>query len=198
VSSRGADGFTYLGLLFFVAILGFALASVAFVWHTYSKREKEAELLFIGDEFRRAIESYRTSSPGAPQYPASLDELLLDPRFPVVKRHLRRVYPDPLTGETEWGLVKQPDDRIVGVHSLSEQVPKKTHGFPPEYAQFAKAASYQDWKFIDTPTVEAPPGKGATPTGTVTGPAVPPNTVREGVPLPTGGPVPDAPAAPAN
>jgi type II secretory pathway pseudopilin PulG len=192
LSPRSATGFTYLGLLFFIAIMGFALASVAIVWHTSSKREKEAELLFIGDEFRRAIESYRTSSPGAAQFPPTLDDLLRDPRFPEVRRHLRRVYRDPVTGQAEWGLVKQPDERIVGVYSLSEEVPKKTDGFPTEYAQFAKAASYRDWKFIDAPSA-APSGEDAKPTGPATGSAVPPNTVPEGVPLPAGQSVPGAP-----
>jgi type II secretory pathway pseudopilin PulG len=184
VFPRGVAGFTYLGLLFFVAIMGFALASVALVWHTESKREKESELLFVGDEFRRAIQSYRTSSPGAPQLPASLDELVRDQRFPGVKRHLRRVYRDPLTGKTEWGLVKQPDDRIIGVYSLSEEPPKKTYGFPTEYAQFAKAVSYQDWKFIDAP--DAPSGKDAKAAGTPTGLPVPPDGVPGAVPLPGG------------
>ena len=172
-------GFMYVALLFVVAVIGIGLAAAAQIWHTNSKREKEAELLFIGDEFRRALASYAASSPGAPRYPASLDQLVRDDRFPQVRRHLRRIYRDPLTGTTEWGLVPSPLG-IIGVYSLSDESPLKQGGFPTPYESFATAATYQDWKFVYT-VVATPNTPSASPgASTVAGGGIPSATAGVG------------------
>ena len=62
-------------------------------------------------------------------------------------RHLRRLYRDPMTGETEWGLVKDPDGGIYGVYSLSADKPFKRAGYPALYSHFDAARSYRDWTF---------------------------------------------------
>jgi len=149
--SRNQTGFTYIGLLLFVAISGIGLAIVAQVWHTEAQRENEKELLFVGEQFRQAIGSYYENSPdGVKKYPASLEELLLDARFPTIKRHLRKIYADPMTGMPQWGLDKA-QERIVGVHSLSSKTPFKKTGFAEQYANFAEAGQIQDWRFVYTP-----------------------------------------------
>ena len=51
-------GFTYLVLLAVVAAMGIVLATAGEVWHMALKREKEQELLFVGDQFRRAFNLY--------------------------------------------------------------------------------------------------------------------------------------------
>lgn len=174
VRPTGAGGFTLLGLLFLVVLIGLGLSAVATVWHTYSVREKENELLFLGDQFRRAIVSYRSQAPGgAQQWPRTLDDLVQDDRWPDVRRHLRKVYADPFTGKREWGLVMR-GDRIVGVHSLSAGTPRKTAGFPADYAQFASAETHADWVFMD-PASAAPPA----PEG---GPVVLPPDGESGIP----------------
>ena len=99
-----AGGFTYLTILFVIAILLGGLALISEVWHTSAVREKEAQLLQVGDELRRAIERYYLSGPRI--YPRNLSDLVQDPRQPGVVRHLRKIYPDPFTNSTEWGLVK--------------------------------------------------------------------------------------------
>lgn len=134
-----------MALLLIVAVSGFALAAAAQVWSTTSRRDKEDELLRIGTEFRQAIRSYALSSPGAQQYPQRLEDLVLDPRFPNVKRHLRRIYADPLTGEAEWGLVKA-GEAIVGVHSLASGSPLKT-ALDPELGIAEDAQTYEAWIF---------------------------------------------------
>ena len=48
-------GFTYLGVLFVVATIGGGLAGTGELWSHSRQREKEAELLWIGNEFREAI-----------------------------------------------------------------------------------------------------------------------------------------------
>jgi type II secretory pathway pseudopilin PulG len=143
-------GFSFLGLLFLLAGLGVALAALGTVWSTAAQREKELDLLFIGDQYRRAIESFwKIPLPvGTPRrLPKDFDELLVDPRFPNTVRHLRRVWRDPFTGTSEWGLVREQDGGFSGVYSLGEGQPFKSGNFPVDYEQFREAGSYRDWVF---------------------------------------------------
>jgi type II secretory pathway pseudopilin PulG len=142
-----AGGFTYLWVLLAIGLVAAGLAATAEVASTAARRDKEAELLFAGDQFARAIARYRASVPGSQQYPQRLQDLLADNRFPNVRRHLRRIYRDPMTGSTEWGLVRGPNGGIIGVYSTSTALPLKTANFPKEYAAFAGAAAYRDWVF---------------------------------------------------
>jgi type II secretory pathway pseudopilin PulG len=147
-SGARASGFTYAGILIAVALVGLSLAMTGEVWQTTVQREKERELLFVGNEIRRAITQYYESTPGTgKQFPKSLDDLLRDNRYPTTRRYLRKIYPDPMTGKREWGLVKGPGDSIMGVYSLSRKTPLKRANFPPEYASFEKAESYAAWLF---------------------------------------------------
>lgn len=140
-------GFSLLGLLFLVAGMGVAMAALGTLWHTASQREKERELLFVGNQYRQAIESFWNKSPGIKRLPKNLDELVSDPRFPNTTRHLRRIYRDPMTGSSEWGLVVEPEGGISGVYSLSGDKPFKLAGFDVSDAAFEQAASYREWVF---------------------------------------------------
>lgn len=151
------QGFTYLGLLFFIAILGATLALAGVVWHTVQKREKERELLFVGQQFRQAIATYFNQSTGAvKQYPKTLEELLKDPRQLTSQRYLRRIYRDPITGKTEWGLVKSRDDRIIGVYSLSDDEPIKQGNFREADKDLGGKTRYSDWRFVYIPSEPTP------------------------------------------
>ena len=71
---KRAQGFTYLTALFVVAILAGGLALAGTWWEQIAQREREAELLFIGHQYRRAIGLYYDSTPGSvKRYPAALD-----------------------------------------------------------------------------------------------------------------------------
>ncbi len=148
-------GFTYLAVLIALAIIGATLASTGMVWHTAVQREKERELLFVGNQIRQAIGRYYLAEP-VKQYPQTLDDLLRDPRQPGVVRHLRKLYPDPITGTTEWGLLKGRDGRITGVYSLSLAQPIKQANFRGADQMFAEKEKYSDWQFVYRPT---PPAK---------------------------------------
>lgn len=100
------NGFVYLWALFAVALAGIVMAGTGQVWQAKSQREKEAELLYVGEEFRKAIMSYYNT--GTKQYPESLEDLLQDKRTPAIKRHLRKIYTDPVMNTTEWGIVEEP------------------------------------------------------------------------------------------
>ncbi len=164
-------GFIYIWALFAVALTGVLMAGIGQVWQTKLQREKEMELLFVGDQIRRAITSYYEGSAtsgagsgGVKQFPESLEKLILDTRSPVKKRHLRKLYLDPMTNSPEWGLIPEPPpDKgssgiaarpkpgIIGVYSLSEKIPIKSKNFPLDYAKFAEAETYKDWQFVYTP-----------------------------------------------
>lgn len=99
-------GFTYLSLIILVAIIGLASAATIKLGVILQRSAAERELLAIGAEYADALESYaKATPPGQSPLPPSFKELLRDPRFPNVRRHLRRVYVDPLTGKAEWGIV---------------------------------------------------------------------------------------------
>lgn len=145
-------GFTYLTVLFMVAILGLALASTGKVYSQAAHREKEEELLFRGGQIRKAIGRYYDESPGAKAYPKNLEELVKDNRWPVPKRHLRRLYTDPLTGKADWEFVKSPDGAgIMGVKSKSAKETIKRKNFPQELASLEGKTRYNEWEFNYTP-----------------------------------------------
>ena len=171
--ARRACGFTYLWVLFAVALLGVGLALMGEVWHTTLKREKERELLFIGDEFRRAVTRYFDATPTQPkQYPKKLEDLLEDKRFPDTRRYLRRIYNDPLTGMSDWGLVNAPDGGILGVYSKAPGKPLKKAEFAEAYADFSTAMTYADWKFTHVSgqgkKIRRPPAGDTAPVPTAT------------------------------
>jgi len=139
-------GFTYLAVLFLLALAGITVTATAIVWRIEHQREQEAELLFAGAEFTRAIESYRAVAPDAPQpWPRSLDDLLRDPRTPGVRRHLRKIYRDPVHRSREWGLVRTQEGGIVGVHSLSVRTPIRT--VPAPGLTMREPGRYAGWLF---------------------------------------------------
>jgi type II secretory pathway pseudopilin PulG len=145
----GQRGFTYLGLLLAVALLGAGLAATGSLWSVHAQREREAELLFAGDQIRAAIRRYYEDVPLGQQhrFPQRLDDLLLDRRWPTVRRHLRRIYLDPVTGG-DWVLVPAPSGGILGVHSRSAAVPLKRQGFGRLDTAFEDAVTLSDWRFV--------------------------------------------------
>lgn len=161
-SLHAGSGFTYLTVLFAVAAIGVGLAGFGEIWSRARQREKEQELLWVGNQFREAIGLYYQRTPGAAKrYPEKLDDLLLDRRYLNVQRHLRRMYADPMTGDRAWGLVTAPGGGIMGVYSLSPGNPVKAAGFRTADPGFAKGTKYSDWRFIYEPL--AAPGAAANP-----------------------------------
>ena len=164
IGSARRGGFTYLSLLFFIAVLGVGLAATAISWQTERQREKEAELLFAGAAFRDAIALYYNRSPGGLQeFPKRLEDLVKDPRYPDARRYLRRIYRDPTNAEQKWGTIAAPDGGIMGVHSLSTGKPIKTAGAASQGPDFDAATSYADWKFVYLPQAAPAALPGMTP-----------------------------------
>jgi type II secretory pathway pseudopilin PulG len=154
---RRHGGFTYLGLLILIAIIGIASAATLQMGAVLQRHVAEEELLEIGAEFRAGLVSYANAAPvGQPRAPQSLQDLLKDPRYPNVRRHLRKLYTDPITGKEGWGTVQAPDGSgIVAVYSLSEAKPIKIGNFAPEFQNLAEKTSYRDWIFWVSPQAAA-------------------------------------------
>lgn len=179
-------GFTYLGLLFAVMVIGLMLTVAARVYRTTVQREREAQLLWVGHAYRMAISAYFAAGH---HYPATLHDLLIDDRFPVPKHYLRQLYPDPMTGHPDWTLILTPDQSgIQGVASTSQANPIKRDRFDLVDSTFKDSDCYCQWKFIYSPyrwtgagmsgPPVAQPGQG----GSFTSPGTP--TSAPGVPVP--------------
>lgn len=154
-------GAVLLMVLVSVALLGLMAGVAGSSWQTIVQRAKEADLLWKGNQIRRAIGSYyETSHAGgaAPKsFPSKLDFLIKDPRFLEIKRHLRHLYPDPMTGG-DWEIIQDPSGRVMGVRSSSDKKPFKLDNFIEENKSFAGQQSYHDWQFVYQPKKQVPPG----------------------------------------
>lgn len=151
-AGRREQGVAYLTLLIAVAVVGIGLAATGIVWSEASQREKERELLFVGEQFRRAIQQYYESGILEKKYPQTLDVLLHDPRFPGIRRYLRRIYRDPMSGTTQWGLLRAPDGGIMGVFSPRQDVTaRRQTNFPVQIAGLEGKVRTSEWVFYYVP-----------------------------------------------
>jgi len=142
---RGAGGFTYVGLLVLVVLIGLLLAAAGEVASTAARRDREAQLLWVGHEYRAAIGRYWNARR---TYPQALQDLLgTAPDAPLPARYIRRLYPDPMTNAVDWALVPAPNGGIMGVASSSKRAPLKSGHFDPADQDFANAGAYGDWQF---------------------------------------------------
>jgi type II secretory pathway pseudopilin PulG len=177
---RGEGGFTYVGLLAVIALIGVMLAAAGEVASTAAQREREAQLLWVGHAYRAAIGRYWRDRRA---YPQTLEELLgAAPDAPIQVRYLRRLYPDPMTNAVDWVLVRAPNGGIMGVASSSTRAPLKTGQFDDEDEPFAEATTYGEWQFTSPARVVPAPTPGANPPRPAA--AAPP---RPDAPRPPGG-----------
>lgn len=147
-SPHVAHGFAYLFVLLALVLVGLAASATVSLGAAASRREAERHLLSIGTEFELALESYADATPANQlREPLSLDELLRDSRTPGLRRHLRAIRPDPLTGSSEWGLRRGHAGEILGIHSLAPHEPIQRQGFGEGRGHFEYARRYSDWVF---------------------------------------------------
>lgn len=177
-AGRGrAGGYALIFALLLVVALSLAATVAIGRAQLDAQRERETQLLWIGNQFRKALLSYHSVNPagGQQQYPQKLEDLLDDERGPVTVRHLRQLYVDPMTGAPDW-VPELQAGRIVGVHSRSKDAPLRHVFANPADAGFGAAKTYEGWRFLATDAVDyvnplpalataTPPGQGmdATP-----------------------------------
>ena len=191
-------GFTYLSLIILVAIIGLVGAASLKVNALLRRAAAEEDLLETGAAFSDALASYAAVTPkGQPPQPPTLQDLLRDPRSPSVRRHLRKIFVDPVTGKAEWGVMYLGDKvGVIGVYSLSNAKPLKIANFDARFLNMENREKISDWKFMTAQQAAMPvqqprppngmpqmsPLANATTTLTVTandGHAAPPEPVAE-------------------
>ena len=84
-------------LLVSIGVLIVVMSVAMPVWRTQARREKEAELIFRGEQYARAVNLY-TRKMGPGNFPPSIDVL-------VQQRFLRKKYKDPMTEDGEFEII---------------------------------------------------------------------------------------------
>jgi type II secretory pathway pseudopilin PulG len=135
----GQAGMTYVGLLLAITLIGIATTTLTPMWSTMVRRDKEAELVFRLGEYRRAIARYRQVHG---RYPARLEDLLQDKTQFQVRRYLRQLYPDPMTGKADWKLdfIMEKSGTFAGIRDLHSR--SEAEGF---MNVLGKGNKYRDW-----------------------------------------------------
>ncbi len=93
----GQRGYAMAALLVSIGVMMVVMTVAMPVWRTQAQREKEAELVFRGEQIARAVNLYMRKMGGG-SYPPSLDVL-------VQGRFLRKKYKDPMTKDGEWDVI---------------------------------------------------------------------------------------------
>lgn len=183
-------GFVMVALLIGIAVSAVWMSALLPSWHQQQTREREAELIFRGEQYARAIYLYRQRNNQAP--PPNVDTL-------VSQRYLRKKYLDPMTGKDfliVGGVTAvAPGGRgasaptssftaqagITGVRSASNEASIVLYRNQTTYSQFPF-----DWNLEAqrSGTVLPPAGRGGP--GGVT---IPDGRGRSGAPARSGGPL---------
>src|SRR5215211_7671128 len=88
--TRNDAGYAMAALLVVMALMAVMMSVALPVWRHAAQREKEAELIWRGQQYDRALQLFRrkASAPGAPNL-----DILIEQKF------LRKKYKDPITGD---------------------------------------------------------------------------------------------------
>ena len=180
---RTNNGFAMGALLVSIFITSLLMSMVLPVWHHAAQREREAELIFRGRQYARAIDLWQRQRPGSA--PQDLDTL-------VEERFLRKRYSDPMTSNGEFRILLQSDLASIEVNQAvttgsrtetsSEQgsenrdEPEEAGGVAggivgvvststeSSIASYNSRNRYDEWFFIHTTNtqLETPPGQAST------------------------------------
>jgi type II secretory pathway pseudopilin PulG len=91
-----APGYVMIMLLFVITAMAIGLMVAVPVWQTQIQREKEAELIFRGNQYVEAVRVFQIKKPGT--FPRSLDEL-------IEEKCIRRLYKDPMNPDGTWNII---------------------------------------------------------------------------------------------
>ncbi len=106
-------GFLYIMVLFAIVVISIMMLKTFESWEYLLDRDKEAELIFRGEQIVNAITQYNRKK-GA--FPKTLEELYKN-------KYLRKLYKDPVSENGEWNIVSFPkmtgkEKYVVIPHSL--------------------------------------------------------------------------------
>lgn len=196
---RGQGGFTYLGMIILVTVLGLVGAATLKIDALLRRAAAEEELLAVGTAFADALTSYAAATPaGQPTQPPTLQDLLRDSRSPAIRRHLRKVFIDPMTGTTDWGIVWLGDHQgVLAVYSKSPVQPLKIANFDARLAGFDGRQHIYDWRFVASVPAPLAPAAAQAPAPTSALPSLfaVPTPAPAPVPVPVEPPVAEPAAA---
>ncbi len=102
-------GFAMGALLVSLFVLSLLTALALPVWHHAAQREREAELIFRGEQYARAIALWQRQRPGS--VPEDIDTL-------IEERFLRKRYRDPMTSDGEFRVLLQSDLARLAVEQI--------------------------------------------------------------------------------
>lgn len=151
---HGSAGYAMAALLVALGVMSVAATIAMPVWHQAARREKEAELIFRGEQYVRAISLFqRRTGPGA--LPPDVD-------FLVENRFLRKAYRDPMTGEP-FQVIRQDGapgparagapPGMIGVVSTSAERSIRLYG---------DRNAYNEWLFVQRDTAPRSDEQGTT------------------------------------
>ena len=166
-------GYAMAAVLVALAVMSVVTTALLPVWRQQAQREKEAELVFRGAQYARAIQLYRNKNGNVA--PPNIDIL-------VQQKYLRKKYKDPITGEDfqplyvgqqqnqpglpgtgRQGGAQPPQQQmggagLTGVLSKSKETSIRNHN---------GATTYNTWQFRPTDDLSGPgftaPGRGNQP-----------------------------------
>ena len=167
-----ASGYAMAALLVSLAMMSILMGVLLPVWSQAAQREREAELVFRGEQYARAIELYQRRYVGA--FPPDVATL-------VEQRFLRRQFKDPMTQEGDFQVLYQaqgtdvasaptgqvgpvgnsgsqqratsvPQGGVIGVVSKSTEESRRIYN---------GASRYNEWVFVHLPsTTQLGDGQG--------------------------------------
>jgi type II secretory pathway pseudopilin PulG len=112
-----APGYVLIMLLFVITAMAIGLMVAVPVWQTQIQREKEAELIFRGNQYVEAVRVFQLKKPGT--FPKSLEEL-------VKEKCIRRLYKDPMSPDGTWNIVLLAGGAAPGGKQRGTPVPGRT------------------------------------------------------------------------
>ncbi len=185
----GQHGFAMAALLVSLAVMSVLMSVALPAWRHEAQREKEAELVFRGEQYARAIALFRSKNGNA--FPPNVDVL-------VEGRYLRKKYLDPITrkdfdvisavgaqagtpgiqgrggqpgrgrqgtpqapGTNPFGGVSAVSAGIMGVHSKSQENSIRIYNGQTRYDQWIFAFTAANRPGGNAPGASNPGGPGA-------------------------------------
>ncbi len=101
-------GYAVIVVVLLLALVAIALTAAVPSVLTQGRREREVELIFRGEQYRRAIGLFNRKFG---RLPLSLDELLYTSQLSF----LRRAWPDPMSSKGEWRVIRVgPSGEMIG------------------------------------------------------------------------------------
>ena len=123
IQNSGEGGYTLAIFVMVIAIMAIMMAAAVEIVSFQAQREKEAELIFRGQQYVEGIRHYQQKYG---RYPMRMKELWeADPKV------LRQKWTDPITGDEKWGVIfkGQEGRELTGQQTGPRPTPTKTPVF---------------------------------------------------------------------